>query len=95
MRARAHSPPAAHPPAPPRAGDAAQYLRIETAPRDGGVALVQDLPVRVAGSAEMLRFTPPKLPPPNAVIFLPAPRTVVRRAARAALPARRPARRFD
>ena len=56
--------------------EAAQYLRVETVPRGGGVSLVQDLPVRVTGSAEMMRFTPPKLPPPTVALFLPAPRTI-------------------
>ncbi len=57
--------------------DASQYLRVETTPRDGGVALVQDVPVRVAGAAEMLRFAPPKLPAPTVALFLPPPRVLV------------------
>ncbi len=56
--------------------DAAQYLRVETVPRDGGVSLAQDLPVRVISSAEMVRYAPPQLPPPAASLFLPAPRVL-------------------
>jgi hypothetical protein len=56
--------------------DAAEYLRVETVPRDGGVSLAQDLPVRVISSAEMVRYAPPQLPPPAASLFLPAPRVL-------------------
>jgi len=49
----------------------AQYLRVETRPREGGVALVQDIPVRVIAGSEMMRFTPPALPPPKLCVVIP------------------------
>jgi len=55
---------------------AAQYLRVESAPRAGGVALVQDVPVRVLATQEMLRCGPPVLPPPGACLFLPGARAL-------------------
>jgi hypothetical protein len=56
--------------------DAAQYLRAETRPREGGAGLVQDIPVRVVVGAEMLRFAPPQLPLPAVSVFLPSPRVL-------------------
>jgi hypothetical protein len=52
--------------------DAAQYLRVETRTRDGGAALVQDIPVRVIPGGEMLRYMPPSIPSPKVCILLPA-----------------------
>lgn len=57
--------------------EAAQYLRAEMKPHDGGVALVQDIPVRVIGGVEMMRYTPPNLPTTLVHALLPAPRSVV------------------
>jgi hypothetical protein len=56
--------------------DAAQYLRAETRPREGGAGLVQDIPVRVVVGQEMLRFAPPALPQPAVSVFLPSPRVL-------------------
>jgi hypothetical protein len=56
--------------------DSAQYLRAETKPRDGGVGLVQDIPVRVIGSQEMMRYAPPVLPSPAVQLCLPPPRAL-------------------
>ena len=56
--------------------DAAQYLRAETRPREGGAGLVQDIPVRVVVGAEMLRYAPPALPQPAVSVFLPSPRVL-------------------
>lgn len=55
----------------------APYLCIETLSIEGGVAIVQDVPVRVLSAADLARYGEPTIPNPTVRLVLPQPRSML------------------
>jgi len=56
---------------------AAPYLCIEALSIDGGVSIVQDVPVRVLSAADLSRYGEPTIPNPTVRLVLPQPRSML------------------